>query len=164
MDVVDLDVDEEDEDFIDDDQGTDPPPKDSQTGDNHVPFGNLLEDPSKIAESTSIFSTPTPSSAVLGDDYLQQEIGVDNIREALIEKEEGKMSSPDKKRLIRVLMEVKFVWSDLIKTLALSLQMRPLNHITARFSTWCCGSHQQVGCRPEKVEETCGSSFRENSS
>ena len=109
-----------------DDDVADPDPVDAV--DNKIPFGNLLQDQS-TSSATSIFSAPIPSSAVLGGDYLQQEIGVDNIREAHIEKEEGKMSSPDKKRLIRVLMEIKFVWSDLIKALALSLQMRPLNHI-----------------------------------
>lgn len=104
----------------------DPDPDDQM--DSSIPIGSLLED-STEANVTSIFSIPTPSSSVFGENYLQQEIGVDNIREALIEKEEGKMSSPDKKRLIRVLMEVKFVWMDLVKALALSLHMRPLSHI-----------------------------------
>ena len=94
-----------------------------------VPLGNLLQDLKLVNAPETIFSKPTPSSMVLGEDYLKQEIGVDNIRESLIKKEEGKMSSPDKKRLIRVLMETKFVWSDLVKALALSLQMRPLTHI-----------------------------------
>ena len=80
---------------------------------------------------TGLFSAPALSSSALGPSYSTGGATMATFRESQIKDAEGLMSSNDKKRLVRLLMESNYFCEDLKYTLRYSLPMRSLSDLAA---------------------------------
>ena len=78
-----------------------------------------------------LFPSAVSGSSVLGPSYATGGATMATFRESQIKEAEGVMSSNDKKRLVRLLMESNFFCEDLGYCLRFSLPMRSLEELTA---------------------------------
>ena len=69
------------------------------------------------------------TSSIMGPEFCEEKSEVDTSRLARISTEQSKMNTPEKRRMIRVFMELQFLVQDLSKSLSRGLFMRDFDHI-----------------------------------
>ena len=82
-----------------------------------------------------LFQAPALASSVMGPAYSTGGATMSTFRESQIKEAEGLMSSNDKKRLVRLLMETNYFCEDLKYTLRYSLTMRSLGELATLINT-----------------------------
>ena len=84
------------------------------------------------ASSVSYFVQPQATSNVMGAEYIAPPFSSANWRDQEISRWEQSMTSQDRKRQIRQLLSLKFLHDDVMRQVATSPGMLPLNDLLAR--------------------------------
>ena len=82
-----------------------------------------------------LFQAPAINSAVMGPSYSTGGATMATFRESQIKEAESSMSSNDKKRLVRLLMETNYFCEDLKYLLRYALPMRSLGELASMINT-----------------------------
>ena len=82
-------------------------------------------------DDVALFPSASAGSSVMGPAYSTGGATMATFRESQIKEAEGLMSSNDKKRLVRLLMETSYFCEDLKYTMRYSLPMRSLGELAA---------------------------------
>lgn len=92
-------------------------------------INSILKNQAAAKDPTALVEQPTPTSEVMGAEYLEKSCNIGSIRDGKIVAAQAQMSSPDKKRTCCMVMMLEFLHSDLAATLAKSVLMFPYERV-----------------------------------